>query len=240
MPNQRDEGVKGSGTKGNGAAAPAEGSIHRVDGKGGKHQETRKAILAGRRFPALHGRILLESQNRDLSAKQLRPAQDPRSAPTTQPSECCAESVGPGSASPAFCWRGPPILRTHRPAIVRRSFCERRQGAAASRGKKFRWHVVQGGRRAGIKVATDAYQAGEYISRTRSVAVDLVNVRPKWALTIAQATALLAELPPLARTMVGLALLSGLRRGELFALRWRDFDEPAQSLTVVRRSTTAR
>jgi integrase len=39
-------------------------------------------------------------------------------------------------------------------------------------------------------------------------------------------------LPPLARTMVGLALMSGLRRGELFALRWRDFDEPGQSLTV--------
>jgi integrase len=60
----------------------------------------------------------------------------------------------------------------------------------------------------------------------------LINVRPKWALTIPQATALLEELPPLARTMVGLALMSGLRRGELFALRWRDFDEPGQSLTV--------
>jgi integrase len=60
----------------------------------------------------------------------------------------------------------------------------------------------------------------------------LVNVRAKWALTIAQATALLAELPPLARTMVGLALMSGLRRGELFALRWRDFEEERQSLIV--------
>lgn len=60
----------------------------------------------------------------------------------------------------------------------------------------------------------------------------LVNVRLKWALTIPQAAALLAELPPLPRTMVGLALVSGLRRGELFALRWRDFDERAQSLTV--------
>jgi integrase len=61
----------------------------------------------------------------------------------------------------------------------------------------------------------------------------LTNVRPKWVLTIPQATALLDALPPLARTMVGLALLSGLRRGELFALRWRDFDEQNQCLTVL-------
>jgi len=60
----------------------------------------------------------------------------------------------------------------------------------------------------------------------------LTNVRPKWALPIPQATTLLEELPPLAKTMVGLALMSGLRRGELFALRWRDFDEPGQCLTV--------
>jgi integrase len=32
--------------------------------------------------------------------------------------------------------------------------------------------------------------------------------------------------------MVGLAVLSGLRRGELFALRWKDIDEHAQALTV--------
>ncbi len=32
--------------------------------------------------------------------------------------------------------------------------------------------------------------------------------------------------------MVGLAILSGLRRGELFALRWRDIDEQKQLLTV--------
>jgi integrase len=60
----------------------------------------------------------------------------------------------------------------------------------------------------------------------------LINVRPKWALTIPQAASLLAELPPLARTMVGLALMSGLRRGELFALRWRDLDEERQCLIV--------
>jgi integrase len=60
----------------------------------------------------------------------------------------------------------------------------------------------------------------------------LINVRPKWALTIPQAVSLLAELPPLARTLVGLALMSGLRRGELFALRWRDLDEHRQCLNV--------
>jgi integrase len=32
--------------------------------------------------------------------------------------------------------------------------------------------------------------------------------------------------------MVGVALLSGLRRGELFALRWRDLDEQRQCLFV--------
>jgi integrase len=51
------------------------------------------------------------------------------------------------------------------------------------------------------------------------------GVRPKWALTPGQATALLDRLPTLARAMVGLAILTGLRRGEIFALRWRDIDE---------------
>ena len=47
----------------------------------------------------------------------------------------------------------------------------------------------------------------------------LKTVRPKWALTIPQAAQLLEALQPLARTMVGLVMLSGLRRGEVFALR---------------------
>jgi integrase len=52
----------------------------------------------------------------------------------------------------------------------------------------------------------------------------LRTVKPKWALTRDQARAVLEQLPPLARTMVGVALLTGLRRGELFALRWKALD----------------
>ena len=57
-------------------------------------------------------------------------------------------------------------------------------------------------------------------------------VRPKWVLTTSQAASLLNDLSLLPRTMAGLAILSGLRRGELFALRWRDVDEQARLLTV--------
>ena len=60
----------------------------------------------------------------------------------------------------------------------------------------------------------------------------LKTVRPKWALTVRQAAQLLEALPPLARTMVGLVMLSGLRRGEVFALRWRDLEEEGRCLTV--------
>ena len=60
----------------------------------------------------------------------------------------------------------------------------------------------------------------------------LRTVRPKWALTAGQTSSLLDKLPPLGRAMVALAILSGLRRGELFALRWRDVDERARTLTV--------
>jgi integrase len=61
----------------------------------------------------------------------------------------------------------------------------------------------------------------------------LKTVRPKWALTVDQAAALAAQLPwLLPRTLVGLALLTGLRRGELFALRWWDIDEPNRTLQV--------
>jgi len=60
----------------------------------------------------------------------------------------------------------------------------------------------------------------------------LRTVRPKLALTREQAAALLEALPALSRAMAGLAILSGLRRGELFALRWQDIDEESRVLTV--------
>ena len=61
----------------------------------------------------------------------------------------------------------------------------------------------------------------------------LKTVRPKWALTVDQAIALFDQLPwLLPRTMVCLALLGGVRRGELFAFRWRDFEERNRCLYV--------
>jgi integrase len=60
----------------------------------------------------------------------------------------------------------------------------------------------------------------------------LKTVRPKWVLTQSQAAAVLGRLSPLAKAMVGLALVTGLRRGELFALRWKDLGEGDATLTV--------
>src|SRR5262249_2573860 len=60
----------------------------------------------------------------------------------------------------------------------------------------------------------------------------LKTVRPKWALTADEAAGLLELLPALPRTLVGLAVLSGVRRGELFALRWRHIDETSQVLRI--------
>ena len=60
----------------------------------------------------------------------------------------------------------------------------------------------------------------------------LTTVRPKWALTVRQAATLLEVLPALPRTLVGLAILTGLRRGELFALRWRDVADERSTLTI--------
>ena len=60
----------------------------------------------------------------------------------------------------------------------------------------------------------------------------LRTVRPKWVLTTDQAGMLLSALAPLPRAMVGLALLSGVRRCELFALRWQDVDLSARVVYV--------
>lgn len=60
----------------------------------------------------------------------------------------------------------------------------------------------------------------------------LRTVRSKWVLTRDQAAALLRNLPLLPRTMAGLAMVTGLRRGEIFALRWRDLDEASRTLAV--------
>jgi len=60
----------------------------------------------------------------------------------------------------------------------------------------------------------------------------LRTVRPKWALTPQQAAAFLEKLLPLGQAMVGLPILSGLRRGELFALRWQDINEDSRVLMV--------
>ena len=60
----------------------------------------------------------------------------------------------------------------------------------------------------------------------------LKTVKPKWVLTETEASALLEPLPLLPRTMVGLALLTGLRRGELFALRWKNVSVDEGHLTV--------
>ena len=73
-------------------------------------------------------------------------------------------------------------------------------------------------------------QRWEYLEKnpTRQVQVpSLVNTREKKTLTPEQVRALLGELEEPYRTMVLLAILSGLRRGEIFGLRWKyvDFEE---------------
>jgi len=60
----------------------------------------------------------------------------------------------------------------------------------------------------------------------------LVTVRERRALTPEQVRALLDVLKEPYRTMVLLAVLSGLRRGELFALRWKAVDFGENSILV--------
>jgi integrase len=60
----------------------------------------------------------------------------------------------------------------------------------------------------------------------------LINTRERLTLTPEQARSLLGELSEPYRTMVLLALLSGLRRGEIFGLRWKYVDFAGCSITV--------
>ena len=53
----------------------------------------------------------------------------------------------------------------------------------------------------------------------------IVPVRPKWALAPKDAAALIGRLDPKPRAMVALALVTGMRRGELLGLRWKSVDE---------------
>jgi integrase len=53
----------------------------------------------------------------------------------------------------------------------------------------------------------------------------LKPVRKKWALSVAQANSLLERLNLKARAMVALDITTGLRRGELEAVRWEDLNE---------------
>src|SRR5262245_29395489 len=53
----------------------------------------------------------------------------------------------------------------------------------------------------------------------------ITPVRSKWVLAPKEAGALIGRLTPKARTMVALAIVTGMRRGELLGLRWRCIDE---------------
>jgi integrase len=57
-------------------------------------------------------------------------------------------------------------------------------------------------------------------------------VRKKWALTVAQANAVLERLALKPRAMVALDITTGLRRGELEAVRWEDLNEAEAYIRV--------
>ena len=74
-----------------------------------------------------------------------------------------------------------------------------------------------------------------YISKNPASGAELpklVGVKPKIALTPEEAQALMSALGPMPKTLVAIAILTGVRRGELFALRWKCFDAVKGMLSV--------
>jgi integrase len=83
-------------------------------------------------------------------------------------------------------------------------------------------------------ILTKAVEWG-YIQNNPAHGVELPRIAPiceKWVFTPTQAQELLSRLGPLPQTIIGLALLTGARHGELFALRWRSFDREKQALLI--------
>jgi integrase len=83
-------------------------------------------------------------------------------------------------------------------------------------------------------VLTKAVEWG-FLNINPAHGVELPRIVPKneqAILTIDQAGGLLDRLAPIPRFAVTLALVTGLRRGELFAIRWQDFDETIATLTI--------
>jgi integrase len=75
----------------------------------------------------------------------------------------------------------------------------------------------------------------EYIPSNPASGVELpqlVTVCAKWVLTPDQAQQLLSMLSPLPKILVAIAIMTGVRRGELFALRWKCFDESKTTLAI--------
>ena len=112
------------------------------------------------------------------------------------------------------------------PAVVQKFLAEKSKQFAP-------WTVHQ--LRSILSKVFSTAQRWEYLERnpTRQVQVpSLVNTREKTTLTPEQVRALLGELEEPYRTMVLLAVLSGLRRGEIFGLRWKYVDFEEGSVTV--------
>ena len=75
----------------------------------------------------------------------------------------------------------------------------------------------------------------DYLEHNPASGIRLPKLTPKrerWALSRAEAARLIQALDHMPRTLVALALVTGLRRGEILALQWKDFDAEARILNV--------